>query len=617
MLLATAAGAAIIVPVAPTSAAVVATKITSPTAGAVIDAANPFGPSRVTVAGVATVDGHDAADQVRLIVQVGTTVGSPLGGSPSRATGPIDVQPDGSFSTEISVPHYNAILRAVPAGAPQPAESDPAFPGNLVLGGSFNDLSVPVPEDEGWSPRPRFTAIRGQRDGFFILEPTGSLTPGGSTGGLAGGPSGENGAQPSLVFLGSGALGARYNDSRGAIMVDGVRGYLRDQIENAEPARLPLPTVTRTVDPATGGQRLVQRQLLYVAADQADDPEAVEHGYVPSGVELERTVVQDRDGARATVTDVFRSTDGRAHRTDLLYSEGFVLPTDERVRGRTGDDETDPFADPPEVAGTPPAFRIPWETGSAWRTKSQADPLSAPPATVSSVFLRIPDRFSAGRDYATDPGDVFGAITFGTRPDGGLFLVQPSSGEDHLFDSSSQFVARFVREIPATGSTTITQTYSQATTSERVEQLAAESESALTPVPPAVPPTVTAPIVTTPLPVPVQRVRPRRLTLSATPKRDTSGPRKLRFSGRLVLPAKTSAAVCTTGGTVSVQVRSGRHTLSSRRVRLDKACRYVVRVTFASAKRFGRSTRLTAQAHWAGNRGTTAVSAKRTTVRVR
>ena len=111
-----------------------------------------------------------------------------------------------------------------------------------------------------------------------------------------------------------------------------------------------------------------------------------------------------------------------------------------------------------------------------------------------------------------------------------------------------------------------------------------------------------------------QARRPRgRLRVSVTPRRDRRRPYRFRTRGRLVRPAGvTAAAGCR--GTVTVQVKAGRRTISARRARLRRSCRFSSRVTFRRAARLGRG-RLKFVVRFSGNRAIAPGSAR--TVRVR
>jgi hypothetical protein len=659
------------------SAAVLSTSITSPTPNQVVDGdyrevivdsdAPPELPT-MRVTGAATTDGSGPNAVVVAVVVPMKLLGTmlPIGGSE-----PVDVAADGGFAADVPIPPINAQVVAVPADLASTVPLEDAVLDNAgpyravpVLGGGAMSGELPGLGSLSLS-------IRGQQQGFGVIGPAGFASLdgalftigalGGVTSGAYGGVSGDVG----LSFMGAGGISDQYNDARGGLMVDGVRGYLRDHIPVGSD-ELPLPTVRRTVEGQTGGQTIVQTQPIYVAVDPTEDPDSglLAGGYRASGLELERTTTQGHHGRQVSVSDRFRSTDGAAHRIDVLYAEGLnLLP----YNGRTpfegclpivpcSDDSegplplaAGPFAvsnplaggvsllaepEPPtEPSFEPPAFRIPWETGDRWESRSHADALTAPTTATSTIYTRLPSAarllgalasIDGGPSAATPPiTSTYGAITFGTRPDAGLFVSDPLTIGAMLGGVSTQFVARFVRSVPAGGETLITQAYSTGMARSEVEALAAAAERALTPtviadLPPTPPgrPPVAPPAPPTP---PAARKAPRKLTTSSSLERTQKGRYRFRFRfrGRLALPPGVPRSACRAGGTVTVQIKAGRNTISTRRARLSRTCRYTVRVNFRSAKRFGNRKRLTVVITWSGNRMLVAKPAKRFTVRVR
>ena len=128
------------------------------------------------------------------------------------------------------------------------------------------------------------------------------------------------------------------------------------------------------------------------------------------------------------------------------------------------------------------------------------------------------------------------------------------------------------------------------------------------PPPPVAPPPAPAPPpppasdATPPPPPPAAAVVRRRGSLSArvTPSTDLRAPFAFRTTGRLTLPSGvTRAQGC--NGRVTVQVKRGGTTISTRRVSLTKSCTYSLRVSFGNSRRFGRSTRLKFTARFVGN----------------
>lgn len=128
------------------------------------------------------------------------------------------------------------------------------------------------------------------------------------------------------------------------------------------------------------------------------------------------------------------------------------------------------------------------------------------------------------------------------------------------------------------------------------------------PPPAAAPPPAPAPPpppggdATPPPPPPAAAVVRRRGSLSArvTPSTDLRVPFVFRTTGRLTLPSGvTRAQGCK--GRVSVQVKRGGTTISTRRVSLTRSCTYSLRVSFGNSRRFGRSKKLKFTARFLGN----------------
>jgi YD repeat-containing protein len=112
------------------------------------------------------------------------------------------------------------------------------------------------------------------------------------------------------------------------------------------------------------------------------------------------------------------------------------------------------------------------------------------------------------------------------------------------------------------------------------------------------------------------RVKPG-LTASVSPKRDRSLPYVFTTKGRLRLPSASglrAADAC--NGRVLVQVKRGKRTLSSRRVRVGRTCRFTSKVTFRDRKRLGTSRTLRFSVRFQGNKLLTPRSTSVKTVRI-
>ena len=98
----------------------------------------------------------------------------------------------------------------------------------------------------------------------------------------------------------------------------------------------------------------------------------------------------------------------------------------------------------------------------------------------------------------------------------------------------------------------------------------------------------------------IKRLAPKRIDVKVTPSRDRSRPFRYRVSGKVVLPTGvTRANGC--AGRVSVQIKRGRKTISTRRRTVTGACTFVSRVTFGDKTRLPRSGRLKVTVRFLGN----------------
>jgi hypothetical protein len=91
------------------------------------------------------------------------------------------------------------------------------------------------------------------------------------------------------------------------------------------------------------------------------------------------------------------------------------------------------------------------------------------------------------------------------------------------------------------------------------------------------------------------------LSSRLTPARDTRAPYSFKLTGRITLPAGVTPSQACTAGQVSVQVKAGKRTLSTRRTNLRRNCTYTSSVSFASRRRFGSARSLRFSARFLGN----------------
>ena len=115
--------------------------------------------------------------------------------------------------------------------------------------------------------------------------------------------------------------------------------------------------------------------------------------------------------------------------------------------------------------------------------------------------------------------------------------------------------------------------------------------------------------------VSVPRFTARRLTIKTSPKRDAAFPFRFTTSGRLVLPTPLRPALgCK--GLVTVQIKAGKKTVSTRRAKVTRTCRYRSRVTFTLARRLNPDD-LRITARFSGNKVVKRRSSRRVVVDVK
>lgn len=444
----------------------------------IFDITSPDEPGS-TVAISGTAPGADPGDLVDLVCTVG--ISGLTNGFPLAENVPVDGA--GRFTApDAKVPPYTCRVRAVPAdlaSGPEPSDGAfAAFTGPRVLGGSFSLLSDLLAQRADAPEGESYFASRGQGRGFSIAMGLGFSGLYGSGPGVFGAGGGVLatalvddtelhpvlGGVGLLTYFGNPSA-ARAADYDGApLMVDGLPGTGAIEV-GGDVSRV----VSHDLDPVTGDLRIVESAPVAVFEDGQSEP-------VASGITIERTFVQDHDGQLFTFHDVFRSTDGAAHRVEARYAEG-------------GEQILSPSAT------APPTYRVPWATGDAYVQREEGDTFGPAPAGRATIYTRtspldeLPDTLARATD---DPETDEGAYDFDSAPTDGAFV------------SPSTFVVRFVRDVPADGTATVSHRYAQAPTLDEVREILDGKPAPSDPVPPLVAntPLPQAPPVTPPVAVP-------------------------------------------------------------------------------------------------------------------
>ena len=108
-----------------------------------------------------------------------------------------------------------------------------------------------------------------------------------------------------------------------------------------------------------------------------------------------------------------------------------------------------------------------------------------------------------------------------------------------------------------------------------------------------------------------------RLSSKLSPARDRTRPWRFRLTGRVVLPGTVAPALGCGDGVVSVQVKAGTRTVSTRRVEIRSNCSYSSTVTFRDRSRLRTARSLRFLARFTGNGVVAAARATTRTGRLR
>lgn len=188
-------------------------------------------------------------------------------------------------------------------------------------------------------------------------------------------------------------------------------------------AGFPSVNVSVSWDPSTGliSSRSVES---WVACDGNDPYKPTSNVVCPrfddTGIQLTRVVSTSDDGRMITLTDTWSSTDGHSHTLDLLYDD---------YAGVSGN------------ADSERGWEFPGQSSFTQYTSGTAVP--APASLPASILVHTNVAAADG-----DPGEGFGAITFGSAP-AGLRFASGSELEEHR-----------MLTVPAGGSASLSYVYS-------------------------------------------------------------------------------------------------------------------------------------------------------------
>lgn len=346
----------------------------------------------------------------------------------------------GVFSTTVAAATMaklggqSCVLRAVPAGSPPTA--NPSFAGPRLLVGDVTLVTVKGGPSNGAVVDYRVRAP--QLAGRGVYSSVGSCAVQGSATFSA------TFVTSADIFACSGRL-ANTIGAQSAIQVDGANSFASAGAASLYSAPVPsanLPGLTPlalavSTDPATGNTTIRESEIIVKCApDPATWPvtPATCSSFAASGIRLDRTITQGRDGRLASLIDTWTSTDGQPHKLSATYENG-------------------------AISGA--AFNFPWLT-KQWELYDTN--YLVPPAPLAPFNYLV--KYASASDNDTKHAQ-------------GAAIVQLAP-EAMAFRSSSSVWVKEVRTVPATGGLTIGNAYVWGTTTAEVTTSAAAVQATLT-----------------------------------------------------------------------------------------------------------------------------------------
>jgi hypothetical protein len=437
----TAAGTTAVVLSPPASAAGIATSnITSPTTGAHYLISDVSPATTVTVSGTTT--GGTAGDLVDI-----RCYSSPGQWEQNVATTGVPIDGSGHFSVSMPTdqPYGTCILRAVPHD----------YPGN----GSVTAFTGPKLTTEYNLSRKILT---GPNTGMVIsydVEFTSTYAMNnfhsvGSNGFADARLQHADGTSSNYFWDADAALSINLTASRAALRVDGTDAYATYSAAHAyqnawDAPGLPALTFTAARNATTGVITIHETDpIVSCPPGVAYPPTAAScPQFKSAGVRLERTMVVDDGGLQVHISDVWRSTDGRAHTLSGYFTESV-----------NGENYASGSLTPTTVG-----LKLPW-LSSAYQAFSGAKVFGGPSKVPATLFVRD--------EMAAPDGDV-------NHPRGAVvFDVAPSAVDRSTY---RQFTFRTGLTVPAGGTRLVRRAYVMGTSQSVVNAKAAANAKRINP----------------------------------------------------------------------------------------------------------------------------------------
>ena len=395
--------------VTPTAhAAITASQITSPANPSFFTADEDAAAQTFTISGT-TSGGSPSSDKVDIRCYfAGTSV---------KVKGNVALDSNGSFS--VAATDLNKLLaltcqlRAVPAGT-NPADLTP-FSGPVVGVGERESSKISGGANDGKAYDYALDAQ--QLTAAFDYASLGSC---GLHNGFLYDSTYANTTVTFACNAGLGRADSPTTPTRSELQIDSANAYAPTQafFINSGAGGLPALTDTYTVDKATGNVVIRETDPIVKCGTATYPPTAGSCAtFVSTGVTDDRTITQDHDGHISWITDIFKSTDGKAHAVDLLWDNS------EQFFGASGDSSKLEYEFPGENSFATHA------TGSNFSL----------PTSPGTIFIRM----HGAADGDTGTGQ--GAIVYDRTATAAKFTSVTPLG--------SEFTLHQAGKVPAGGST--------------------------------------------------------------------------------------------------------------------------------------------------------------------
>ena len=263
-----------------------------------------------------------------------------------------------------------------------------------------------------------------------------------------------DGSSSAYLWYGNAVLHINENGLRASLQVDGRNAYPPDAAQDAFVGAQLNPgfqalSFSSSRNTTTGVTTIHETDPIVVCSTNTFPPSAATcPTFKSAGVRLERTIVTNGGGLQAHISDVWRSTDKKAHAISAHYGQE-VEGSDRSTGGSV-----------PVQMG----LKLPWVSGSyaAYTTDTV---YSGPPSVPASVFVHDNNLAANG-----DTTFARGAISFDVRPT----RIERVDNRNFIFRDDGI-------KVPAGGTRLVRQNFVVGTTDSSVATKAAANRKAINP----------------------------------------------------------------------------------------------------------------------------------------